>query len=473
MTAPLPLLRRRALLSLLPLAAVGLLAACATPPAAPPASAASAMAQPPIIFVHGNGDSAALWTTTLWRWESNGWPRARLHAVNFPFPQARDDNTVVQAGRSSADEQMRYLAAEVDQVLAATGAVKVVLMGNSRGGNAIRYYIQNGGGAAKVSHAILGGTPNHGVWSDLGLRPNNEFNGAGPFLTALNAPKGPDGNEVTPGVAWMTIRSDNNDKYAQPDGAWIGSKGKPTHVTFDGPALKGANNVVLPGRDHRETSYHPEAFAAAYRFVTGRAPTASAPLYITPQDSVQLSGLVTGFTGAGPSNLPLGGAHLQVYATDPSTGERRGAALVDQTIAADGRWGPLRTDSRTPLEFVLDAPGSAVSHTYRAPFSRSSDIVHLHPERTIADADKDAAAIVSFSRPRAYFGLPRDVVLINGEPATGIPPGVAGVASSKRKLAAAGQMVSGEFRSGAIQERIVGRSWPAAGRHVTVLELHE
>jgi triacylglycerol lipase len=38
----------------------------------------------------------------------------------------------------------------------------VVLIGNSRGGNAIRNYIQNGGGAGAVSHAILGGTPNHG-----------------------------------------------------------------------------------------------------------------------------------------------------------------------------------------------------------------------------------------------------------------------------------------------------------------------
>ncbi|MES2719230.1 MAG: alpha/beta fold hydrolase [Pseudomonadota bacterium] len=460
------LLHRRALLAL---ATAGLLAACATPPGTPTA----ADAQPPIVFVHGNGDSAALWTTTLWRWESNGWPRARLHAVDFPFPQSRDDNGVAQAGRSSADDQMRHLAAEVDRVLAATGAVKLVLMGNSRGGNAIRHYIANGGGAAKVSHAILGGTPNHGVWSNPGFRPNNEFNGAGPFLTALNAPKGPNGDEVTPGVQWMTIRSDNNDKFAQPDGVWIGAKGTPTNVTFDGPALRGASNVVLPGRDHREVSYHPEAFAAAFRFVTGRAPATSGPLHITPQDSVTLAGQVTGFTGAGATNLPVGGARLQVYATDPGTGERRGAALLDQTTSPDGRWGPLRSDSRTPLEFVLEVPGFAISHTYRAPFLRSSDIVQLRPERAIADTDKDAAAIVSFTRPRAYFGLPRDTVLINGEPATGIPPGVAGVAASKRKLPAAGQVVTGEFRSGAIQERIVGRSWPAAERRVTVLELHE
>jgi hypothetical protein len=40
--------------------------------------------------------------------------------------------------------------------------------------------------------------------------------------------------------------------------------------------------VVLPGRDHREVSYHPEAFAAAFRFVTGRAPATTSALHITP-----------------------------------------------------------------------------------------------------------------------------------------------------------------------------------------------
>ena len=469
--------------SLLPLLAAALLAACATPPAGMAGSAS----QPPIVFVHGNGDTAALWTTTLWRWESNGWPRARLHAVDMPYPSARDDNGKPQDGRSSADDQMQTLAAEIDKVLAATGATKVVLMGNSRGGNAIRHYIANwggaGGGVAKVSHAILGGTPNHGVWAIPTFRPNNEFNGTGAFLSALNAPKGPDGrplpagsvgDEVTPGVRWMTLRSDNNDKFAQPDGVLIGAKGTATNVTFDGPALKGALNVVLPGLDHREVSYHPQAFAQAFRFVTGRAPTTTSPLHIVAEPRVRLSGKVTGFTAAGATNLPLPGARLAVYAVDAASGERRGAALVEQTIGADGRWGPLQTDSATPLEFVLDAPGFAIAHVYRAPFQRSSDIVHLRPERNLADADKDAAAVLSFTRPRAYFGLPRDSVLFDGQTAAGIPTGVAGVASSKLKLKdGAGRAVVGEFRSGVISERIVGRAWPAAERHVTVLELHE
>ena len=150
-----PLLRRRALLTL---AAASLLTACATPPG----GTSSADAQPPIVFVHGNGDTAALWTTTLWRWESNGWPRAKLHAVDFPYPSARDDNTKNQPGRSSADDQMRHLAAEVDKVLAATGAVKVVLMGNSRGGNAIRHYIANwkeGGGGWRCRRANCPSAP--------------------------------------------------------------------------------------------------------------------------------------------------------------------------------------------------------------------------------------------------------------------------------------------------------------------------
>ena len=47
---------------------------------------------PPIVFVHGNGDTAALWQTTVWRFESNGWPRERLHAINVPYPLSRDDD---------------------------------------------------------------------------------------------------------------------------------------------------------------------------------------------------------------------------------------------------------------------------------------------------------------------------------------------------------------------------------------------
>src|SRR4051795_4665478 len=51
---------------------------------------------PPVLFVHGNGDHAALWITTLWRMESNGVPRERMLAINFTDPLARTDDKVEQ-----------------------------------------------------------------------------------------------------------------------------------------------------------------------------------------------------------------------------------------------------------------------------------------------------------------------------------------------------------------------------------------
>jgi hypothetical protein len=56
---------------------------------------------PPVLFVHGNGDHAALWITTLWRMQSNGMPRERMFAINFTDPLARSDDAVAQDNRSS------------------------------------------------------------------------------------------------------------------------------------------------------------------------------------------------------------------------------------------------------------------------------------------------------------------------------------------------------------------------------------
>jgi pimeloyl-ACP methyl ester carboxylesterase len=457
------MLIRRHILGLL--SGLALLAGCATTPSLSDA--------PPIVFVHGNGDSAALWQTTIWRFESNGWPRERLHAIELPYPLARDDDAKAQPGRTSTAEHMAYLKAEVEKVLRATGARQVVLFGNSRGGNAIRNYIQNGGGAATVSHAILGGTPNHGVWAIPGFREGNEFSGTGPFLTGLNAPKNANGDEVTGPVRWLTIRSDNNDKFAQPDGLWIGAKGTPTQVTYAGPELKGATNIVVPRIDHRETAYSPTAFAAAYSFITGRATLVQG---IAPEPRIELSGTITGLgvdplnpaSGNFANNLPLPGAELAVYETDAVTGQRIGVAAYTRKVGADGRWGPFTARAGAAYEFELKAPGYATTHIYRGAFPRSSSVVNLKPER-IAAADQDAQAIAIFTRPRGYFDAQRDQMRFDGQaPPPGVPPVGAGVASSKLKLpSAADRAITAEFNG----EKLAGRVWPAAQQHVTVLEL--
>ena len=427
--------------------------------------------KPPVVFVHGNGDSAALWQSTLWRFESNGWPRDRLHAIDVPYPLARDADNRPQAGRTSTAEHMAFLREEVQQVLKRTGAAQVVLVGNSRGGNAIRNFICNGGGQNLVSHAVLGGTPNHGVQAIPGVNEANEFSGTGPFLSQLNAPKNAQGHEVCGPAKWMTIRSDNNDKFAQPDGLWIGMKGKPTNVTFAGPELKGATNVVIPKIDHRETSYSAAAFEATYRFITGRAPA----LGIQVESSVVLNGKVVGLglnpidaqSGNFVNNLPLAGASLDVYEIDPLTGQRKGAALHQKTVGADGLWGPFKGHSQAAYEFVITAKGYATTHIYRSAFPRSSDIVHMKPER-VAEADRSAAALVSFVRPRGYFDPPRDTMRLDGKTSLpGVPPG-AGVASSKLRLDDKTQRsVAAEFNG----EQLVGLTWPLAEGHTTVLEL--
>ena len=422
-------------------------------------------AYPPIVFVHGNGDTAAFWYTIAWRFESNGWPREHLFALDMPYPLARTDDGKPQEGRTSAAESMRQLAAEVERVRGLTDAAKVILVGLSTGGYYIRDYIRNGTGAATVSHAVLGGTPNHGVWATDYL-PGNIFNGAGPYLKALNAPQGPEGLETTPGVAFMTLRSDNYDKYAQPDGRWVGQPKMRTNIASDGPALKGAQNVVLPGRDHREVSSHPEAFAQTFRFITGALPARTG---IAPEPGIVLDGRITGYRGTAPSNLPLAGASLEIFETAAQTGERLGKAVHAKTVGDDGQWGPFTAKPHASYEFVVSAAGFAVTHIYRSPFPRSSSLIHMRPAR-VAEADKNAASVVTMTRPRGYFGVGRDAVSLDGvSPPPGLSPGVAGVSVAKLKLnEAAVRSVAAVFNG----ERIVVRSWPLKENRLVFAEFH-
>lgn len=247
-------LSRRALLQgagALPLAAgsFGFSAFAQAPSAAP-----SATEIPPIVFAHGNGEQAPLWMTTLWRMESNGLPRDRMLAINFTDPLARADDTKPEPNKSSTEDQRRELGDAVRELKRRTGAPRIALVGNSRGGYPIRGYIKNGGGG-DISHAVLCGVPNHGIF-DWDGNLDYEFNGRGPFLRGLNEGD----SEVTAGTSFLTLRSDNMDKYAQPDGRFIGKPGTPTGITAEGPALKGATNLVLGAVDHRETAYHPRAF---------------------------------------------------------------------------------------------------------------------------------------------------------------------------------------------------------------------
>jgi pimeloyl-ACP methyl ester carboxylesterase len=425
---------------------------------APTPSVASEI--PPVLFVHGNGDHAALWITTLWRMESNGVPHERMMAISFTDPLARTDDKVEQANRSSTEDQRRELAEAVKELKRRTGASRIALVGNSRGGYSIRNYIRNGGGA-DISHAVLCGVPNHGVYDwDDGV--GNEFNGRGPFLRGLNEGE----SEVTAGTAFLTLRSDGIDKFAQPDGRFVGKPGTPTGITSDGPALKGATNLVLGALDHREVAFHPRAFREIYKFIAGKEPSR---IEIVPQAEVRLSGLVTGTPGGVVTNRPVSGATVEIYRVSPETGERSGGPIHSSQTGADGRWGPAQVEPSWYLEIVLTSAGSSTTHIYRSPFPRSSDVVNLRAARPLGAADAGAGAVVLMSRPRGYFGLPRDVVLFDGKEPKDVKSGVPTDSTATLRLAAeeVGRPVAAMFNT----ERIVMRAWPASENRIAVAEL--
>jgi len=427
--------------------------------AAATAHAQGTSAPPPIVFVHGNGDTAGLWLTALWRFETNDYPRDRLFALDLRYPLARTRDDTPQPGRSSTHDVMEQLAAEVTRVRAATGAPKVILVAQSRGGNTVRNYLKNGGGAAQAEMAVLCGATNHGVIVSDKYLVGGEFNGASSFMIDLNATPG----EVLPGVRFATIRSDHDDKYAQPVGTYLGLPGVPTGVSFDAPDLRGATKFVLPGVDHRETGYSPEAFAAIYGFMTGGRPRAIA---IAAESRSMLTGKVSGFEAGAPTNIGIQGAKVTIFEVSPDTAERRGDPVYTKTTGADGLWGDFAADPEAFHEFVLALEGYPSTHLYRSPFPRSSAIVNLRPQ-PLTDADKSADAAIYMTRPRGYFGIGRDTILLGGQTPTDIPPGVPSASSTRLVAGLDAGPIGGVFNA----EQIAARSWPARENHVSVIEL--
>ena len=116
---------------------------------------------------------------------------------------------------------------------------------------------------------------------------------------------------------------------------------------------------------------------------------------------------------------------------------------------------------------MIAAPGYATTHIYRSPFPRSSSIVNLRAER-IAEADKNAPAIITMTRPRGYLDPARDKMAFDGQTAAARRPCRAPASPARRSSRPAClATVTAEFNG----ERVTGRTWPAAENHLSILEL--
>ena len=145
--------------------------------------------------------------------------------------------------------------------------------------------------------------------------------------------------------------------------------------------------------------------------------------------------------------------------------ERQGAALKQTLVGADGLWGPVTVAPTDALEFEIVAAGYPTTHIYRSPFPRSSDIVHLRPQPFGKD-DAAATSVLYMARPRGYFFIGRDMISLDGVAPSDILAGVPTTATT-RLVTSVGRSVRGVFNG----EAIVARTWPAAEKQVSVIEI--
>lgn len=111
----------------------------------------------PVLLVHGLACNRGNWFWFRRQLERLGY---RVYALDYTPPVSRIARYTPQ------------LASAVDEIVASTGASKVVLIGHSQGGLVIRAYLDEAG-ADTVAQVITLGSPHRGTWlARLGVGPN-------------------------------------------------------------------------------------------------------------------------------------------------------------------------------------------------------------------------------------------------------------------------------------------------------------
>jgi triacylglycerol esterase/lipase EstA (alpha/beta hydrolase family) len=191
----------------------------ASPPGANNWSCQPSAAHPrPVILVHGTfEDMSNNWQALSPLLYDNGYC---VFALNYG--SSNGSGALGIYGTGDIPTSAQQLAAFVTQVLGATGASQVDIVGHSQGGMMPRYYLKNLGGASKV-HTLVGLAPsNHGTTADGLFTLAEHFPGAtsffglctacaqqaqgSSFLQSLNS-----GGDTVAGVSYTVIESRNDE----------------------------------------------------------------------------------------------------------------------------------------------------------------------------------------------------------------------------------------------------------------------
>ena len=243
-------------------------AATFSSPATPPPGANNFSCRPsathpyPVILVHG----------TLANMNDN-WQAASPILVNhgycvFAFNYGGSSASADIQGTGDIATSAQQLATFVNQVLAATGAAKVDLVGHSQGGMMPRYYINVLGGAARVARLVALAPSNYGTTLDgltalgrqLGLVvPINsalstvctacvEQEEGSAFLNALNV------SPTVAGVNYTVIESRDDEVVTPYTNAFLPAAPNVTNITVN-------RQCLLDSSDHLEIAADPVAMA--------------------------------------------------------------------------------------------------------------------------------------------------------------------------------------------------------------------
>lgn len=262
----------------------------------------------PMIFVHGFLGSGQQFEAQALRFTSNGWPADHIEMF--------EHDSLLYPG--SQAEVWGRLDGMIADLLDATGADQVYLLGHSQGTGVVQGYLNSDPArAANVAKYV------------------NLDGGAG--------------GTVPDTVETLAI--------------W--GEGDP------GRQIPGATNVQFPDQAHTEVVNSPETFVEIYRFFTGDEPAHREVVRELPK-RIEVSGRVQLF----PQNTGVGDATLSIYKIHPRTGLRLTGRPEATFELTDGRWGPFAADGDAYYEFAVSRD-TGTHHIYMQRFVRSSRWVRI------------------------------------------------------------------------------------------------
>lgn len=179
--------------------------------------------RPPLLLVHGYACSRGAWWWLRRRLEAAGWVVATIN---------------LEPIYANIDDYVEPLARRIDEVLAATGAERLILVGHSMGGLVARAFLRRHG-SARVARLVTLGTPHAGSeLARIGLgRNGRQMEPGNPWLRDLAQP--------VPAVDTVAIYS-RHDNYVMPQANL---------------ELPGASNRPVDGMGHLAMLFSPRLAA--------------------------------------------------------------------------------------------------------------------------------------------------------------------------------------------------------------------